>query len=148
MTSIRDLYQTFFFFRFLFIFLHDLKLNILSYHAEHPKELISIVCYCTTLFYNSKISIPNESASLFGQMTSVWGQRRPTRRSQASKAPFSPASNRSDNKDDKDPLGSNKPWLSKAPIRSFKALTGPFEALAGPLQAPLAQDPSAYCYSQ
>ncbi len=39
---------------------------ILSNHAEHPKRLVPFVIYATP-FYNSKISIPNRSASLFGE---------------------------------------------------------------------------------
>ncbi len=42
-----------------------IKLNILSNHAEYPKELVLIVIHIIPL-YNSKISIPNGSASLFG----------------------------------------------------------------------------------
>ncbi len=47
--------------------LRDLiKLSILSNHAEYPKELAPIVIHATP-FYNSKISIPNGSASSFGE---------------------------------------------------------------------------------
>ena len=74
-------------------------------------------------------------------MTSVQRRRRFVYRGQAPKVPIGPTSNRSNNEDHKDPLGSNKPGPSEAPTR-------PFKAPAGAHQAPLAQDPGPYCYSQ
>ena len=52
-----------FYSKILPLFSHDLKLSILSNYTEYPKKLTLFVIR-TTLFYNSKISIPNKSASL------------------------------------------------------------------------------------
>ncbi len=83
-------------------------------------------------------------------MTSVRGRGRPARRGQASEAPTSPPSS---NGDHEDPLGSNEPGPSKAPVGSEapEAPAGPPEAPPGPPQAPpfpILQDPGANRYSQ
>ncbi len=49
---------------FQFILGDFIKLSILPNHAEYLKELVQIIIY-TTSFKNSKISIPNGSASPF-----------------------------------------------------------------------------------
>ena len=103
-----------------------------------PEGWCQLFVLCTILFYNSKISICNESTSLFGEITSVQGQGRLAHKGQAFKGPIGPASNRFNDEDYKDPLGSNKPGPSEAPTGPFKAPTGPFKAFAGPLQALLA----------
>ncbi len=83
-------------------------------------------------------------------MTSVRGQGRPVYRGQASEAPTSPPIS---NGDHKDPLGSNKPGLSKASAGSEapEASSGPPESPPGPPQAPpfpVLQDPETNYYSQ
>ncbi len=61
-------------------------------------------------------------------MTSVKGRGQPIRRGQASEAPIGPPSS---NGDHEDPLESNEPGLSEAPVGS-EAPTGPPEAPPGP----------------
>ncbi len=106
------------------------KLSILSNYAEHLKGLAPFVIH-VAIFYNSKISIPNESASSFRQMTSIRWQGRFARRGQVSETLI----NRSNNGNHKNSQGSNKPepsealtWpkapigLSKAPFPTFWTL--------------------------
>ena len=128
MISARNLYPSNFILKIIWsiILTWPFKLSILSNYTEHPKKLVLFIIYIT-FFYNSQISIPNWSASLFGKITSLQEKRWLTQRGQA----FETLTNRSNNRDHKDPLGSNKSGSFKA----FEALTRSFKTLKAPTRS-------------
>ena len=122
--------------RIIQMFSRDLKLTILSNHAEHLKELVLFVIR-TTSFYNSKIFTPNWSAGLLRKMTLVWERSCSTWNSWASKA----STNWFNDRDHKDPLELNKP-------RSFETFIKP-KTLAESSQAlPPSKTPDVAWYIQ
>ena len=108
----------------------DLKLSIHLITLSILKSLCQLFVIYTTPFYNFKISIPNGSASLFGEMTSVQRQGRFAQRSQVTRA-FTDWSN---DKNHENPLESNKPGSSE----TCEAFDGPSEALEAPIKPPKA----------
>ena len=100
-----------------------------------------------TLFYNSKIYIPNSQLAYLEKITSIRGQSCLVQRSQAFKTPTRLLSNRFNNRDYTNLLKLNQPRLFEAFIRpkTFIGLT----ALAGPPQAlfSIFQDPSTNQFS-
>ncbi len=83
------------------------KLSILSNHAEHPKRLAPY--YTPSPFYNSKISIPNGSASLFGRKWLQFEEEVIShKKNWVSEAPTGLSCHRSNDKAYVDSIGSNK----------------------------------------
>ncbi len=90
-------------------------LSLLCNHAEHPKKLAPY--YMLSPFYNSKISIPNQSVSLFGEDDFSLRKKLSYMKKSGLQDPTGPSSYRSDHNDQdhEDSLRSNEP-----PIRPSK----------------------------